>query len=313
MGTSKTQVYSFSELHVTGSMVGFVVKVAIDRARRHILQCRDNFEVTRKRGTKGNPDFFTNADKGAQDIIAKVLREAFPQIGIVGEEGLSVLSTLEGPVRFFFTLDPLDGTKAFIRRQSHGVGVMVSLVAVYADGHSEVICAYICDVMSGDMVGFRPGSHKVHMIPDGGKGRVLRISPYRRLKTQYVVLRDPPVKYSPPFQHVIREGKVDGLFKSFEVAGGSIGTMINRLVNGEVGGVMLRPGKQTPWDTAPVLGILRKMGFLILEYDEQKGLFVEGEKWQVPPLTTLRTEKDVLIIHTSRRNELNRWLKQNLI
>lgn len=294
-------------------MVGFVVKVAIDRARRHILQCRDNFEVTRKRGTKGNPDFFTNADKGAQDIIAKVLREAFPQIGITGEEGLNIPCTLAGPVKFRFTLDPLDGTKAFIRRQSHGVGVMVSLLAVYADGHCEVICAYVCDVMSGDMVGYRPGSHKVHMIPDGGKGRVLRISSYRRLKTQYVVLRDPPAKYSPLFQQVIHEGKAGGLFKSFEVAGGSIGTMINRLVNGEVGAVMLRPGKQTPWDTAPVIGILKKMGFLILEYDEHRGSFVEGQKWRMPPLTTLRTEKDVLIVHASRLNELTRWARQNLV
>src|SRR6185503_21353335 len=59
------------------------------------------------------------------------------------------------------TVDPLDGTKAFIRRQSQGVGTMVALVD---DG--RVQSAYIGDVNTQEIYGFRPASSSVHRISE---------------------------------------------------------------------------------------------------------------------------------------------------
>jgi 3'-phosphoadenosine 5'-phosphosulfate (PAPS) 3'-phosphatase len=55
--------------------------------------------------------------------------------------------------RVFFTLDPLDGTKAFVRRQSRGVGIMVALLH---DGRSYP------PVNNHENYGYPPGSTKVH-------------------------------------------------------------------------------------------------------------------------------------------------------
>ena len=72
-------------------------------------------------------DVFTSADKLAQESYVKSLRECFPDIGIIGEEESLSIPAKKGR-RAFFTIDPIDGTKAYIRRQSHGIGSMVSLV-----------------------------------------------------------------------------------------------------------------------------------------------------------------------------------------
>ncbi len=55
----------------------------------------------------------TKADKIANDIIISGLNRAFPDIGILAEESSDDLSRLER--RYCFLVDPLDGTKEFIK------------------------------------------------------------------------------------------------------------------------------------------------------------------------------------------------------
>ncbi len=56
----------------------------------------------------------TMADKAANAIIVKMLREHFPNYAILSEEEKDNLSRLEN--EFCFVVDPLDGTKEFIKR-----------------------------------------------------------------------------------------------------------------------------------------------------------------------------------------------------
>jgi fructose-1,6-bisphosphatase/inositol monophosphatase family enzyme len=53
------------------------------------------------------------------------------------------------------TVDSLDGTKAYVRKQFHGIGTMVSLVC-----DCNVIAAYVGDLMTQEIYGFRPASPK---------------------------------------------------------------------------------------------------------------------------------------------------------
>ncbi len=55
----------------------------------------------------------TEADKIANDIIISRISEAFPDIGILAEESSDDLSRLEK--KYCFLVDPLDGTKEFIK------------------------------------------------------------------------------------------------------------------------------------------------------------------------------------------------------
>lgn len=56
----------------------------------------------------------TEADRKANDIITNGLIEAFPGMGILAEESCDSLSRLKK--KYCFVVDPLDGTKEFIKR-----------------------------------------------------------------------------------------------------------------------------------------------------------------------------------------------------
>ncbi len=55
----------------------------------------------------------TEADKNANDIIVSGIKKEFPDMGILAEESFDDLSRIEK--RYCFLVDPLDGTKEFIK------------------------------------------------------------------------------------------------------------------------------------------------------------------------------------------------------
>ncbi|ACG76708.1 protein cysQ [Phenylobacterium zucineum HLK1] len=61
----------------------------------------------------------TEADRRGEALILQQLAEAFPGLPVVSEEDASEFGTPDaiGPV--FFLVDPLDGTKAFVRGDAH--------------------------------------------------------------------------------------------------------------------------------------------------------------------------------------------------
>ena len=62
--------------------------------------------------TKPDQSPVTQADLASHDIITKALKKLTPEIPILSEEG----EQLEGNVETFWCVDPLDGTKEFIKR-----------------------------------------------------------------------------------------------------------------------------------------------------------------------------------------------------
>jgi len=89
-----------------------------------------------RRGTleveeKGRSDYVSRVDREAEDAALAVIREAFPDHGIMAEEssdpGAFVPEALEGPV---WVVDPLDGTANFL----HGHPAHAASVALAVDG-----------------------------------------------------------------------------------------------------------------------------------------------------------------------------------
>lgn len=283
--------------------IGFIMKEMVRRAIEAIRGQRFAFEVTAKEGHDGQmDDIFTSADKAAQEIYVKMITEAFPGYGIVAEEGHLRVEP-HPDINMYFTVDPLDGTKAFKRRQSHGIGTMIALVD---DG--EVLAAYIGDVMTREIYGFRPESKKVHRISEYGFGEVLTVDEGLELNNQNILLRERPDDHPPIVQRMITKPEAGGLFKNFEIATGSVGVSTARLWKGEVGAVLLNPKFETPWDCAPVFGICHKLGFVMYE------LNVDAEKWRTAsmlvPDRTVPKSKEQLIIHESRCPEFERRFGQ---
>src|SRR5690348_9870335 len=122
------------------------MKEAVRRAIVAIRAQRFTFETRIKESDTPHKDFVTTADSSAQRVFVTLLRNWFPDFGIVAEEeGLRVPCT-HPKHDLWFTVDPLDGTRAFMRRQSHGIGTMVALVC---DG--QVIAACVGDVMTSEV------------------------------------------------------------------------------------------------------------------------------------------------------------------
>jgi len=61
----------------------------------------------------------TEADQRGEALILKALAERFPDIPVISEEDASEFGTPDAIGPRFFLVDPLDGTKAFVRGDPH--------------------------------------------------------------------------------------------------------------------------------------------------------------------------------------------------
>ncbi len=244
--------------------VGIILKELVRRALTIIRNERFAFEATAKNGygEEEMNDLFTTADTKAQAIYEKSLRECFPDFGIIGEESLNKKCEIVGR-DIYFTVDPLDGTRAFVRKQSHGISTMISLVV-----DTEVVSAWIGDVNTLEVYGYRPNTNSVHRISAFDVSQHLNdINRKIDIKESFLLRRNFPKNTSE------LEDKTNKLFKDIHIDGGSIGTWFSRLWKGEMNVLLLDPSFETPWDSTPIYGISKKLGFVFLKPDES------GEKW----------------------------------
>ncbi len=274
---------------MNGHAAGIVMREAVRMAINIIRNERIAFEVRSKQGLSGGmDDVLTSADTKAQALYLRVVQECFPDYGVIAEESNVQIQPKNG-TNGYFTIDALDGTKAFVRRQSHGVGTMISLVE-----NGKVVSAYVGDINTNEIYGFRPGSDRVRRITEFNTSEVLKHKSKGDLKNQYIMLRDPEHKYSPPAQKLIRTR-----FKNVFSDGGSIGIWLARLWKREVAAALVPPFWKTPWDITPLIGISLKLGYVYLRpagnaYDD---------KWvrYTPEVVTkkYKANYDTLIIHES--------------
>jgi fructose-1,6-bisphosphatase/inositol monophosphatase family enzyme len=278
---------------VSGPVIGIVMKEMVRRAIEVIRAERFLFEAQEKKSLKQNEqDFVTTADKAAQQVYLKLIRKCFPSYGVVAEEDALSIPSSHAHHDIYFTVDPLDGTKAFMRRQSHGIGSMISLVV---DG--EVVAAYVGDIMTQEIFGYRPESSQVWRISEYGKAEELTIFSERPLSERHILLRDPGSVYSEHIQKLLSAGA----FKSHEIVTGSIGIMFARLWKDEVAAIALHAGHETPWDLNPLIGISKKMGFVFVRVTST-GSF---EVFEPQPVKTIEVwNHETVVVHRSHLDEL---------
>ena len=78
------------------------------------------------KGSSGNFDPVTAADRAAEDAMRTLIRKSFPDHGIIGEEFGSERTDAE----YVWVLDPIDGTKSFIT----GMPAWGTLIALTRSG-----------------------------------------------------------------------------------------------------------------------------------------------------------------------------------
>jgi histidinol-phosphatase len=124
------------------------------------------FEVTIK------PDLtpVTQADREAEQAIVGILRSAFSDVGILGEE-----FGAHGPRERRWIVDPIDGTKNFVRR----IPIWATLIALEDDG--EIVAGVIHNPAAGELYTARRGggAHR--------NGEPVRVSDVAELGAAYLI------------------------------------------------------------------------------------------------------------------------------
>lgn len=279
--------------------VGIIMKECARRAMLEIRKQRIIFTSEAKfTDYKKDEDLVTSADYAAQAIYVRALTENFPDAGIIAEEDFARKCTDPSGNDYFFTVDPLDGTKAYGRKQSHGVSTMISFVY-----NGEIVASTIGDVNAQEIYHSRPCSDHVHRIYDFEASERLVIDATRSLTTQYILLREPTETHEATGRRFADTTHDCRLFRGLEIMGGSIGTMFARLWKSEVGAILLPASPyMTAWDSCPVFGISKKMGFVLLELTE------EGpRRFEYTPAEKTPAPHDILCVHKSRIQEILEW------
>ncbi|MFA6338738.1 MAG: inositol monophosphatase family protein [Candidatus Paceibacterota bacterium] len=301
------KTYGDLNVHLIGIVMKGVVERAISIIKRECLRFTFKEKAT---DYKSDKDYVTSADHAAQKIYVKLLRECFPTFGIIAEEDGLIIPCTENLFDAYFTIDPLDGTKAFMRRQSEGVGTMLGLII-----NGKVAASFIGDVMTEEIYCYRPESNKVHRILELGKfepGEVLSINPEKKLSEQFVLLRKAPDSHSLFVQQLTKKQNKGGLFKGINVMAGSVGITTAKLWKSEIGAVIWTPGITTSWDLTPVFGISEKLGFEFysIEYDLLSFPYITQKNFVLKE-RKIKLETETIIIHKSRVPELLKWIARN--
>ncbi|MCF7865475.1 MAG: hypothetical protein K9M11_03145 [Candidatus Pacebacteria bacterium] len=248
-------------------------------------------------------DLVTSGDLKVQKYHVNEILKWNPNVGLIGEEKALMLKPKKGfALGDYFTDDPIDGTRAFGRRQSTGVGTMLAHVN---KGKVDAVC--IGDVNTGEIYQFAQGLPPTRTR--FGVKSLLQPDTKTPLGEMYVLLTNPPDDYPAVLRKMVRKKK-GGVFKDMEVTSGSIGITVARLWKGEIGMLVIRPnGFDTPWDNTPIIGMNKALGIKHLKLNPQT-LEIHEFNPQLP-LKVVQKDYIEILAHESRVKEIVQWIERH--
>lgn len=282
-----------------GEGFGIFVMQTMRDAMHLIRSMRGHARVEVKGKTSsGRDDHVTEADRDAQALYLNAFRDRFPDVGIIAEEDELFIEP-SGDEDIILTLDPLDGTNAFVRGQSHGIATMVGMLV---DG--KLAGGWVGDVMTGEIFAADPGGEGAYVTgPNWGK-RPLAPKKSYPLRDQYLLFRHQPEQAGPDFRALAAHGDDDRLYKDMLIDTGSVGVHCARLWNGEIGGFLVEPTMFTPWDNTPCDAISERLG--IVPYEVSEDMWFTPSRYE-PVLEKRRTTLPILHVPGRREAELCGW------
>jgi 3'(2'), 5'-bisphosphate nucleotidase len=149
---------------MTQSDLGLRLADIVEEAGRLILPLwRSVLEVRHK----ADDSPVTEADRRGEALILERLAEAFPDTPVISEEDASEFGTPQAIGPRFFLVDPLDGTKAFVR-QDPSFTVNIGLV-----DNGRAVAGAVCAPAS-DETWFTLDGAARKRLAGGGEGRPIR-------------------------------------------------------------------------------------------------------------------------------------------
>jgi histidinol phosphatase-like enzyme (inositol monophosphatase family) len=185
----------------------------------------------------------TLADRGAEELMRRMIRKKFPGHGIVGEE----FDDENAGAEFVWSLDPVDGTRAF----AAACPLFGTIIALVHQG--QPILGLIHQPVLRQL-----------MIGDGAittlNGRPTRVRPCSRVEDATLLTSDPfnPAKHrnGPAFDALARRVRLlrtwGDCYGYLLVAGGWADVMCDPVLN--------------PWDIQPLVPVIRGAGGAITDW-----------------------------------------------
>lgn len=209
---------------------------------------------------KGDNSPLTRADKLAHETIAHLLRQTpFP---VLSEEGKSIPFEERKNWEYFWMVDPLDGTKEFLKRN----GEFTVNIALIHQGHS--ILGVVAVPVTGDVFYATMGAGAFVK-----RGDQLHALPMRNT----IDLKQAGLRVVASRSHMSDETKsfIDSLTQPVLVSqGSSLKFML--LAEGKAD-VYPRYAPTMEWDTAAAHAIVNAVGLEVYEYGKQSPLLYNKE------------------------------------
>ncbi len=204
-------------------------------------------------------DYVTETDKKSEEIITAILKQAYPDDVIIGEESFDDEELPEGS---FWVVDPLDGTTNFI----HGFPMVSVTVARIEQGAPVAGCVYnpVTDEL---FIGVRRGGVylngkqiiKSNSVPDVAHSLVATGFPFRR--------KDLIRPYLKTFEEIFRQ--VSDIRRT-----GSAALDLAYLAAGRIDGFWEVGLK--PWDIAAGILMIEELGGVVSDFWGSKGVLKNG-------------------------------------
>ena len=221
------------------------VKIIAEEAGQAILQFyqQDDFEIQ----IKSDQSPLTQADLASHDIISKSLKKLTPEIPILSEEG----EQLEADVETFWCVDPLDGTKEFIKRNGEFT-VNIALIE-----HHQPVLGVI----------HIPVANETFMAMKGDGAKKIKDHQIQPLSKQQNQTRQPPI-FAVSRSH-LNQATQDFIkqHQGVTIAAGS-SIKLTMLAEG-LADAYPRFGPTSLWDMAAGHAILKETGGEIFALDDQ--------------------------------------------
>ncbi len=240
------------------------IDLAIE-AGKAIMEVYEKSENTLEVEFKSDNSPLTEADRKSNSIIVKTLREKFPGYAILSEEEKDDKKRLEN--RLCFVIDPLDGTKEFIKRN----GQFTVNIALANDHVSEMGVIYV--PATGELYYASKGDGAFYK-KEGGEAERISVSANKDISGLKVVMSSS--HGCSEMDELIRKYSL----KNFVKMGSSLKGCLVACGKADV---YFRHNPTMEWDTAAMQciveeagGIFRQMDDSLMRYNRENSLNEKG-------------------------------------
>lgn len=231
-----------------------VAKEAAIKAGLAIMEIYENTEDMQVEYKDGDMPL-TAADKASNKIIVSALKEAFPDYAILSEEEKDSRERLKNDL--CFVVDPLDGTKEFIKRNGQ---FTVNIALSYCH---RTVMGVIYVPVTGELY-FASQGQGAYLQEKEGEAQKINVSDNKEISSLRVVLSGS--HGCPEMDALLEKYKLTNFIK----IGSSLkGCMVAR----GVADVYYRHNPTMEWDTAAMQCIVEEAGGIFRQMDNTEMLY----------------------------------------